>query len=170
MVACAHGARRARREGLTRPGNLFEEPGGAARHAQGRDGGSRKASDPLGSERIGRHQRSNDHLHRARRRLLSRAIWLRLHLPARLAGLDAQNIWRQDDRSWRREFIAEPKTGSRSSLSQQCCRAVLICASAPVCHRSANAEFKTVNGSAHMIFWEKPAETCSAIVEFLRCH
>jgi 3-oxoadipate enol-lactonase len=32
------------------------------------------------------------------------------------------------------------------------------------------AEFKTVNGSSHMIFWEKPAETCSAIVEFLRRH
>jgi pimeloyl-ACP methyl ester carboxylesterase len=32
------------------------------------------------------------------------------------------------------------------------------------------AEFKTVDGSAHMIFWEKPAETCSAIVEFLRRH
>ncbi len=32
------------------------------------------------------------------------------------------------------------------------------------------AEFKTVNGSAHMLFWEEPAETCSAIVEFLRRH
>jgi pimeloyl-ACP methyl ester carboxylesterase len=33
-----------------------------------------------------------------------------------------------------------------------------------------SAEFKTVGGSAHMIFWQKPAETCSAIVEFLRRH
>jgi len=33
-----------------------------------------------------------------------------------------------------------------------------------------NAEFKTVDGSAHMLFWEGPAETCSAIVEFLRRH
>jgi pimeloyl-ACP methyl ester carboxylesterase len=33
-----------------------------------------------------------------------------------------------------------------------------------------DAEFKTVNGSAHMLFWQKPAETCSAIVEFLRRH
>ena len=32
------------------------------------------------------------------------------------------------------------------------------------------AEFKTVDGSAHMIFWQKPVETCSAIVEFLRRH
>jgi pimeloyl-ACP methyl ester carboxylesterase len=32
------------------------------------------------------------------------------------------------------------------------------------------AEFKTVSGSAHMLFWQKPAETCSAIVEFLRRH
>jgi pimeloyl-ACP methyl ester carboxylesterase len=33
-----------------------------------------------------------------------------------------------------------------------------------------NAEFKTVDESAHMLFWQKPAETCSAIVEFLRRH
>jgi pimeloyl-ACP methyl ester carboxylesterase len=32
------------------------------------------------------------------------------------------------------------------------------------------AEFKAVDRSAHMIFWQKPAETCSAIVEFLRRH
>ena len=32
------------------------------------------------------------------------------------------------------------------------------------------AEFKTVDGSAHMLFWQKPAETCSAIMEFLRRH
>ena len=32
------------------------------------------------------------------------------------------------------------------------------------------AEFKTVEGSAHMLFWQKPAESCSAIVEFLRRH
>jgi pimeloyl-ACP methyl ester carboxylesterase len=32
------------------------------------------------------------------------------------------------------------------------------------------AEFKTVDGSAHMLFWQKPTETCSAIVEFLRRH
>ena len=32
------------------------------------------------------------------------------------------------------------------------------------------AEFKTVSGSAHMLFWEAPAETCSSIVEFLRRH
>jgi pimeloyl-ACP methyl ester carboxylesterase len=32
------------------------------------------------------------------------------------------------------------------------------------------AEFKTVAGSAHMLFWQKPAETCNAIVEFLRRH
>jgi len=29
-------------------------------------------------------------------------------------------------------------------------------------------EFKTVNESAHMLFWEQPEETCSAIVVFLR--
>src|SRR5512143_3626195 len=33
-----------------------------------------------------------------------------------------------------------------------------------------DAEFKTLDGSAHMLFWQKPAETCSAIVEFLRRH
>src|SRR5512146_927248 len=33
-----------------------------------------------------------------------------------------------------------------------------------------SAEFKTVDGSAHMLFWEKPEETCSAIAEFLRRH
>ena len=32
------------------------------------------------------------------------------------------------------------------------------------------AEFKTVDRSAHMLFWEAPAETCRAIVEFLRRH
>jgi pimeloyl-ACP methyl ester carboxylesterase len=32
------------------------------------------------------------------------------------------------------------------------------------------AEFKTVDGSGHMLFWQKPDETCSAIVEFLRRH
>ena len=32
------------------------------------------------------------------------------------------------------------------------------------------AEFKTVDGSAHMRFWQKPAETCSTIMEFLRRH
>ena len=32
------------------------------------------------------------------------------------------------------------------------------------------AEFQTVDGSAHMIFWQKPAETCSATVEFLLRH
>jgi pimeloyl-ACP methyl ester carboxylesterase len=32
------------------------------------------------------------------------------------------------------------------------------------------AELKTVDGSAHMLFWEAPAATCSAIVEFLRRH
>ncbi len=31
-----------------------------------------------------------------------------------------------------------------------------------------SAEFKTVDGSVHMLFWQKPTETCSAIVEFLR--
>jgi pimeloyl-ACP methyl ester carboxylesterase len=33
-----------------------------------------------------------------------------------------------------------------------------------------SAEFKTVDGSAHMLFWQKSAETCRAIVEFLRRH
>src|SRR5512141_594499 len=33
-----------------------------------------------------------------------------------------------------------------------------------------SAEFKTVDGSAHMLFWQRPAETCSAIVEFLQRH
>ncbi len=32
------------------------------------------------------------------------------------------------------------------------------------------AEFKTVDGSAHMLSWEKPAETCAALLEFLRRH
>src|SRR5512142_1141728 len=32
------------------------------------------------------------------------------------------------------------------------------------------AEFKTVDGGAHILFWQKPAETCSAIEEFLRRH
>jgi pimeloyl-ACP methyl ester carboxylesterase len=33
-----------------------------------------------------------------------------------------------------------------------------------------SAEFKTVDGGVHMLFWQRPAETCSAIVEFLRRH
>jgi 3-oxoadipate enol-lactonase len=33
-----------------------------------------------------------------------------------------------------------------------------------------SAEFKTVNRGVHMLFWERPVETCSAIVEFLRRH
>src|SRR5512147_1095475 len=32
------------------------------------------------------------------------------------------------------------------------------------------AELKVLNGSAHMLFWERPIETCRAIVEFLRRH
>ena len=32
------------------------------------------------------------------------------------------------------------------------------------------AELNVVNGSAHMLFWERPVETCSAIVDFLRRH
>jgi pimeloyl-ACP methyl ester carboxylesterase len=33
-----------------------------------------------------------------------------------------------------------------------------------------SAEFETVNRGVHMLFWERPVETGSAIVEFLRRH
>src|SRR5207248_1656551 len=48
----------------------------------------------------------------------------------RLVGMGTRNIWRQGIRKWRTGFVAEAQAGGRSSLSQQRCREVLICASA----------------------------------------
>src|SRR5438045_1189604 len=44
-----------------------------------------------------------------RRDHLSRPIWLRLHLPTRLVGLVARNLWRENTRGQHRRWLAAPQ-------------------------------------------------------------
>src|SRR5579883_591818 len=122
MVGCTYGAYRTEGVGNTWTNALRTHVGAGqnvGRDAQDRDGKSHEASDSDARDASTGHCQLRDHyLHGYRRRLLPRAIRLRLYAPARLAGLVARKIGRQGLRVRCDGFVTATQTSGRSSLSR----------------------------------------------------